>query len=100
MTFVPQPAQLNKEGNMLTVENEFNEFYKQSYGPVKPPISEGQQREIKMNFYSGMFVGTMNKVNPLRQQFHNEASEWIRKYIDERAREDMQKVLLDSHNKG
>lgn len=84
---------------MLSVENEFNQFYKQSYGPVKQPISEGQQREIKMNFYSGLFVGTMDRSNVLRKQFNDEAKEWIRKYIDERVREETKKVLLDSHNK-
>lgn len=72
----------------MTIESEFIRFYNESYGPVKEPISESQKREIRMNFYSGFFIGTMHRNYLKRQQLNAEATEWIEGYIEERTKEE------------
>ena len=70
---------------MNTLEQAFDDFFNQSYGPVKG-LTEGQKREIKMNFYSGVFAATLPRTHKL--DYSLDAKKWIRGYILQRLKEE------------
>lgn len=69
----------------MTIEQEFENFFNQSYGSVKG-VDAKQKREIKMNFYSGAFRGSSPQI--LRYKCYKDSQEWIDNYIKERAKEE------------
>lgn len=69
----------------MTIEQEFDEFYKSTYGMNKK-IDEKQKREIKMNFYSGAYRGSSPVVHT--GKCYEDCKKWINNYIDERFKEE------------
>ena len=70
---------------MNNLEQEFDDFFNQSYGSVKG-ITKSQKREIKMNFYSGVFVATLPRAHKL--DYSLDSNKWIRGYIQQRFKEE------------
>ena len=67
----------------MTLEQEFNNFFDQSY--KSRTVSKDQKREIKMNFYSGAFIGSITFYN---REINIQSKVWIESYIDERFKEE------------
>jgi len=83
---------------MQFMQDQFNDFYIQSYGPVANQVSDQQKREIQMNFYTGAFammVGAPSATKNLDavdatiflNDISTEIKVWIENYIIERTAE-------------
>ena len=71
----------------MTLEDEFQDFFDHTYKDKK--VSEYQKRDIKMNFYSGAFIGSkVSFSRDFNKSVYEDATKWIESYINERLKEE------------